>query len=250
MQTKRFLRTGIDKLDEILGGGLVAGHYIVLGEPGSGYEIMTRQILFQGLKEGKAGIYIAIDSSPERIRKEMNYFGWDLKHFEEKGRFRFIDCSIYWLGIEQSTEKFSVKNLKNVADLRSAIIVAREEIGGEGVGATETFSTLANHIGFEKALPLFNFLQTRLEQLSSFGVTMITSDSLPKEQIASYSAIADGIIQMRIERSGNISERIMRIEKYGPEHEFTEWLPYKITHEGLELTGSVKEKIKATLDRF
>jgi KaiC/GvpD/RAD55 family RecA-like ATPase len=250
MQNNRFLRTGIGKLDEVLGGGLLSGHYIVLGEPGSGYEIMTRQILFQALKEGRAAIYVAIDSSPERIRKEMNYFGWNLKQFDERGQFRFVDCSIYWLGIEQSTEKFSVKNLKNIADLRSAIIMARNEVGENGIGLTETFSTLANHIGFEKALPLFNFLQTRLEQLSSIGLTMITSDSLPKEQIASYSAIADGIIEMHIERSGNVSERIMRIEKYGPEHEFTEWLPYKIAHEGLELTGSVKEKIKATLDRF
>jgi KaiC/GvpD/RAD55 family RecA-like ATPase len=202
------------------------------------------------LKQDKTGIYVAIDSSPQRIRKEMKYFGWDLKQFEGKGKFRFIDCSIYWLGLEQSSEKFSVKNLRNIADLRSAIITARDEVGTNGLGITETFSTLVNHIGFEKALTLFNFLQTRQEQMSLFGLTMITSDSIPKEQVSSFSGIADGIIEMRIEKSANEPERRMRIGKYGPEHEFTGWLPYKITHEGIELTGSVKEKIKATLDRF
>jgi KaiC/GvpD/RAD55 family RecA-like ATPase len=250
MTNSHVLRTNIGKLDEVLGGGLLSGHYIVLGEPGSGYEIMTRQILFHALQQGKSGIYVAIDSSPERIKKEMKYFNWDLKQFEEKGRFRFVDCSIYWVGLEQSSEKFFVKNIKNIADLRSAIIMARDEVGEDGVGVTETFSTLVNHIGFEKSLTLFNFLQGRLEQLNLIGLTMITSDSLPKEQVASFSAIADGIVEMRIEKAGSSPERKMRIEKYGPEHEFTGWLPYKITHEGVELTGSAKEKIKATLDRF
>jgi KaiC/GvpD/RAD55 family RecA-like ATPase len=250
MAETRVLPTGIGKLDDVLGGGLLSGHYIVTGEPGSGYEIITRQILFNALKQGKNGIYIAIDSSPRRIRKEMNYFGWDLKQFEGKGKFRFVDCSIYWLGLEESSEKFSIKNLKNIADLRSVVIMARDEVGGGGVGITETFSTLVNHIGFDRALTFFNFLQTRQEQLGLYGLTMMISDSLPKEHVASFSGIADGIIDMRIEKSGDASERRMRIEKYGPEHEFTGWLPYKITHEGVELTGSSKEKIKAMLDRY
>lgn len=250
MEDNHVLPTEIGKLDEILGGGLLSGHYLVLGEPGSGYEIMTRQILFHALRQGRNGIYIAIDSSPQHIRKEMNYFGWNLTEFEAKGKLRFVDCSIYWLGLEQSPEKYSVKNLKNIADLRSAIINAREEVGRNGLGVTETFSTLVNHIGFNTALTFFNFLQTRQEQLNLFGLTMMTIDSLPKEQVASFSGIADGIIEMRVKKSGNILEREMRIEKYGPEHEFTGWLPYKITHEGVELTGSVKEKIRATLDRF
>jgi KaiC/GvpD/RAD55 family RecA-like ATPase len=244
------LRTDISKLDDVLGGGLLAGHYIVLGEPGSGYEIFARQILFNALKQGKSGLYATIDSTPERIRKEMNYFGWDLRQFDKKGKFRFVDCSIYWLGLEQSSEKYYVKNLKNIAELRSSMIMARNEVGEEGVGITETFSTLVNHIGFEKALTFFNFLQSRLEQLNLIGLTMITSDSLPKEQVASFSGIADGIMEMRVEKSGNVPERRMRIEKYGPEHEFTGWLPYKITHEGVELSGSAKEKIRAALDRF
>ncbi|WXG44767.1 MAG: ATPase domain-containing protein [Promethearchaeati archaeon SRVP18_Atabeyarchaeia-1] len=250
MAGKRVLQTGISKLDEIIGGGLLTGHYIVLGEPGSGYEIMTRQILVNALKQGRSGIYIAVDSSPERIKKEMNYFGWDLKRFEETGKFRFVDCSIYWLGLEQSPEKFFVRNLKNMDDFRSAIIMARDEVGVDGVGVTETFSTLVNHLGFEKALTLFNFLQGRLEQSDLVGLTMITSDSLPKEQVMSFSAVADGIIEMRIEKSGSTPARKMRIEKYGPEHEFTDWFQYEITHEGVRITGSIKERIRATLDRF
>jgi KaiC/GvpD/RAD55 family RecA-like ATPase len=180
----------------------------------------------------------------------MNYFGWNIKEFEGKGKFRFIDCSIYWLGVENSNEEFSVKNLKNIADLRSALVMAREEVGEVGVTVIETFSTLANHVGFEKAHTLFNFLQTRLEQLNLVGLTMIAKDSLRKEQIASYSAVADSLIELRIDKSGNAAERKMRIEKYGPEHEYLGWLPYKITQGGLELVGSVENKVKATLDRF
>jgi KaiC/GvpD/RAD55 family RecA-like ATPase len=250
MVGKGVLRTDIRGLDEILGGGLFAGHYIVLGDPGSGYEIISRQILHNILKQGLSCIYVAVDSTPERIRKEMNYFGWNLSSFEDKNKFRFIDCSIYWLGLEESKEKFYVKNIRNVSDLRSAILMARNEIGSNGLGIFETFSTLLNHIGFEKAYTLFNFLQTRLEHMEAVGLTMVTRGTLSKQQVASLSAIADGIIEMQIKKSGKTAERRMRIEKYGPEHEFTTWFPYIITDKGVVLSGGAKERIKATLDRF
>nr|MDO8134124.1 RAD55 family ATPase [Candidatus Njordarchaeum guaymaensis] len=250
MTGKGVLRTDIRGLDEILGGGLVSGHYIVLGDPGSGYEILCRQILYNVLKQGLSCIYVAVDSTPERILKEMNYFGWKLSSFQEKDKFRFIDCSIYWLGLEESPEKFYVKNIRNVSDVRSAILMARSEVGGNGLGIFETFSTLVNHIGFEKAHQLFNFLQTRLEHMEIVGLTMITRGTLPKHQIASLSAIADGIIEMQIKKSGKTADRRMRIEKYGPEHEFTAWFPYTITNQGVLLTGGAKERMKATLDKF
>jgi KaiC/GvpD/RAD55 family RecA-like ATPase len=237
-------------LDEVLGGGLLPGHYIVLGDPGSGYEILVRQILFNTLKQGYPCIYVAVDSSPERIRREMNYFGWNLEEFEKKGKFRFVDCSIYWVGLESSPEKFYVRNLRDISQVRSAIIEARNEVGTAGLGIFESFSTLLNHIGFEKAHTIFNFLQGRLEQMDIVGLTMFTREALPKQQVASFSAIADGIIEMRIKRMAKASERRMRIEKYGPEHEFTGWFPYRISHEGLTLVGTVSQRIKATLDKF
>jgi KaiC/GvpD/RAD55 family RecA-like ATPase len=79
---------------------------------------------------------------------------------------------------------------------------------------------------------------------------MFTRDALPKQQIASFSALADGIIDMRIRKIMKGSERKMRIEKYGPEHEFTGWFPYRISREGLTIVGTASQRIKATLDKF
>jgi circadian clock protein KaiC len=48
------LRTGITGLDDILWGGLPAGHvYLIEGDPGSGKTTMGLQFLLQGVANGE-----------------------------------------------------------------------------------------------------------------------------------------------------------------------------------------------------
>jgi predicted ATP-dependent serine protease len=49
------LRTGITGLDDILWGGLPAGHvYLIEGDPGSGKTTMGLQFLLQGVANGES----------------------------------------------------------------------------------------------------------------------------------------------------------------------------------------------------
>ncbi len=71
--------TGIDGLDELLGGGVPRGHTVtVLGSFGTGKTTFGIQFLVQGLINREKGIFISLEEDPDSIVASAAGFGWDL----------------------------------------------------------------------------------------------------------------------------------------------------------------------------
>src|SRR6516162_7656321 len=72
-------RTGIDGLDDILYGGLVANRlYLVEGAPGSGKTTLAFQFLLEGVRRGEAAVHFTLSESEEEIRAMAASHGWSL----------------------------------------------------------------------------------------------------------------------------------------------------------------------------
>jgi len=91
------VRSGINGLDELLGGGLGKGDLVVVeGDTGTGKTIFCTQFLYKGTTEyGESGLFIPLEERTEDFRRDMKYFGWDLKKLEESGDL-FIEIPIDW----------------------------------------------------------------------------------------------------------------------------------------------------------
>ncbi len=91
MVTKR-ISTGIPGLDPLIEGGFKKNSVnLVAGGAGTGKSIFAMQFIVEGLKKGEPGIYVTFEEKKEKFYEDMLSFGWDLKKYEEGGKFVFLE---------------------------------------------------------------------------------------------------------------------------------------------------------------
>ena len=87
--------TGIDKLDNLLSGGLPENSItLVSGTPGSGKTILCYQYLWEGINKNEKCLFITSDERVSYIIKQANQFGFDFKPFIEQGLINFLYLDI------------------------------------------------------------------------------------------------------------------------------------------------------------
>ncbi|UCE13896.1 MAG: hypothetical protein JSV04_01660, partial [Candidatus Heimdallarchaeota archaeon] len=100
MESNQILRTGVQSLDIFLGGednpGLPEKSVIlVLGEPGTKFELFTQQVLYRLLqtKATEKVVYLSYDGRPHEIVEEMAIYDFKLQPFIMAGeKWQFMDA--------------------------------------------------------------------------------------------------------------------------------------------------------------
>ena len=73
--------TGIEGLDEILGGGLPEHRlYLVEGEPGTGKTTLAVQFLLEGTNRGERGLYVTLSETADELHTMAASHGWSLEN--------------------------------------------------------------------------------------------------------------------------------------------------------------------------
>jgi circadian clock protein KaiC len=72
--------TGIEGLDDILGGGLPRDcFYLIQGDPGSGKTTLALQFLLEGLRHGESVFYVTLSETRNELLKVTRSHGWSLE---------------------------------------------------------------------------------------------------------------------------------------------------------------------------
>ncbi|MDQ1280440.1 MAG: hypothetical protein QG670_1703 [Thermoproteota archaeon] len=100
------ISTGVEGLDEMLGGGFPRGRvYLVSGGPGTGKTIFSLQYLMAAVERGEPGIYVTLEEPLSFIRENVDSFGWDLKQKELSKRLKLLDFYAVTFGEESFETK-------------------------------------------------------------------------------------------------------------------------------------------------
>jgi circadian clock protein KaiC len=75
--------TGIEGLDDILGGGLERRRVFLLeGNPGTGKTTISLQFLMAGVKAGEKTLYVTLSETADELRTSAESHGWNLHGIE------------------------------------------------------------------------------------------------------------------------------------------------------------------------
>jgi len=89
------VKTGIDGLDQMLGGGfLPETANLVEGAPGTGKTTLGLQFIYNGITLfDEPGMILTFEDFPEEYYRDAQAFGWDLRALEEAGKLRIVMTS-------------------------------------------------------------------------------------------------------------------------------------------------------------
>ncbi|MBD3168932.1 MAG: circadian clock protein KaiC [candidate division Zixibacteria bacterium] len=89
------ISTGIQGFDNICEGGLPEIRTtLVSGTTGSGKTIFAAQFLAHCIENENSGaVFVTFEESPEDIRRNLINLGWDIRNWEENGKWTFVDAS-------------------------------------------------------------------------------------------------------------------------------------------------------------
>jgi small GTP-binding protein len=118
------LSTGITKLDENLGGGILEGSSVIFySEPGVENLEFACQTMFANLLNKKKCLYFVNNKKPETVKEIMQQYGWDVSDFEKSGAFSFIDNYSCLIGLKANSELF-IKDPSDIKEISEVVTAA------------------------------------------------------------------------------------------------------------------------------
>ncbi len=240
----RKIATGIDGLDELVGGGFPEGRVILtVGGPGTGKTIFCSQFLYKGIYESQEnGVFVSLDESKDHFYSEMQQFGWNFKKAEEEMKFVFIDATrisrvamlkakLY----EEETRSLREKQLsidRLVEDMQAKI----QQVSAKRI-AVDTLAALTYR--FPDPIERRTAVVDLIESLADLEVTSLVTTELShlglERNALEEEFLVHGVIMMQTLFAGGTTTRAMQVEKMREAKVNPSLVPYSIDQNGIEV---------------
>lgn len=208
------IKSGIKNLDRLMGGGIPEKELVLIeGEPGCGKTNMGLEFLYRGAMKGENGLFVSFqDTEPEVLRTTT--FDWKFEQAVEENRINIT--------------KFDPYRYEQIANmLRSTV----KENDAKRV-VLDPITDLDLYIDSRKDQRK-NLLQVK-KQLGDLGITtMLVAEREEATEIE--EEIADGIIELELERKQRKVERHIYVKKLKGSDYNDGVHTYEITSDGIKI---------------
>jgi circadian clock protein KaiC len=194
-------KTGISKLDDLLGEGIPRGSSLLIGGvAGTGKTVLLLEFVYQGAKAGEKGIVFSFEETEERLRASARGLGWDFDREMERGMIQIVFIPQPSIMVEahllMMRERIEAFGARRVAV--DSVSVFLHKIKDPQIVREKTFQ-LASIVQNSQAV---GFLATDIpygsSQLSRFGVE---------------ETVVDGIILLSSTEEGMERQRYLEVYK-------------------------------------
>ncbi|RLF44438.1 MAG: hypothetical protein DRN29_08435 [Thermoplasmata archaeon] len=233
-------KTGIDRLDELLKGGVPYGeNVLVYAPPFIGRDIIIKRFALSGLTEGEPVIFVLTDKSFIEMRKELEKLDKSFAEFEREGKVKYID--VYSPSVELKEESPYVTFIDSPVNrerISAAILQAQREFIEKSERHRVIFDSLSTLIVYSDAKAVFRFLQVvsgtckRLGATSLFSMTRGMHEEI---EVQTIKHLMDGVVEMR-EEGARLQ---LRVQGCG-EVISRNWIDYLLEKDEIKLTGAFR----------
>ncbi len=235
--------TGIEKFDEMLGGGIPTGSTVlVVGSSGSGKTTLCMQYLINGAKKGERGVFFTITEPLFKLTKNLDGFSFYDKKLIESGMVNLIDLRIISERLGLDTEKYTVEDASALLDILRDIA---DELNVKRL-VIDSITALCYRLQTPEMIRDFIFkLGSSLAAMNC--TTMLTSEVPPRKfQYSQYGIeefISDGIIFLGdIERKGDLIRTFQILKMRGAAHDRTKTAMIISGKNGVELETLLRSR--------
>lgn len=206
------VETGIEGLDEVIGGGFIRGRtYLVAGETGTGKTLFALNYLLYGASKGENGVYLLVDEEYESFVEGAKAFGWDLEPLIKQGQLYVVTL------LPDFIERVKSKPVETVVDsivedLREAV----EQVGAERL-VIDPIAPLV--VGEESVVKMRDYVRSLLVNIEKkIGATTLVTSEIPtgSVQLSRFGVeefLAAGVFVLGLRYIGNKYVRTLWIRK-------------------------------------
>ena len=221
------VRTGLEVLDKVLPDGLSAiGTILLLSDPGAGEESLIAHFVSRQVQAGKPVVYITLDNFPANVRQIVQS---QMTNENGLSSLIFVDCYSKTVGVE--SDESHVEDPENLSAISIAIsdIMSKKTIS---LIVLDSFNTLIRRRGVRSAIEFLRVMVARARQAKCLSLVTMNRKAFHPAMVASGQDVVDGVIELKIEESGDGIARSLRILKMIGTRHLTTWTPYDISDEG------------------
>jgi circadian clock protein KaiC len=226
------LSTGVSGLDEMMGGGIVAGDAVMLtGPAGSGKSTIAAQFIAEGLKRGETGVIAVFEEYPEDYLARADERDPEIGKMIRDGKLELL----YLRPLDLSVDETLYEILEAVERLGASRIVI-DSLSGFEVALAPTFredfrESLYRLVGTLTATGVTVFMTAEVSE--GFREARFTSENV--------SFITDEIIVQRYVEIEGTLQRVMAVIKVRGSDHSHEFRLFEVTGSGVVVGETLTE---------
>ena len=220
--------SGIDRLDEMLVGGLQSGTAtMIAGASGTGKTLLSLQFVMEAVRSGKRAVIASFQENPIHLEKIARGFGWEFAEWKQRGLLEHVFSSP--VELQPDTHVHRLMQAVDAGPTDLLVIDSLKDL--------EPVRTDGSRFR--------DFLYSLVNRLKMKGITVLLTNEIPELfgpfQFSDYgvSFVTDTIVLLRyVEMAGKMSRAINVMKMRDSEHS-KEIREFAITGDGLQVLDPI-----------